>query len=1613
MTASSSLAGSAAATFGTKASSPGRRFLLPLMFTVLGTLGSIASSHAATLTVTSTSDDAADTGSFRYALGAAQAGDTIVFSLPNPSTIELLNGALFVAANVIISGPGASELAINGRQRDSVFFIVSGVTTTISGLTIENGHNGLAGGGIYNHGTLTLSDSVVSGNSVGGYACNLSIGGGIGSFPGASLTVIHSAVTGNVGGYCSFDSYGAGIGDFGGVPTTVIDSVVAGNYFIGDGFGAGISSQGSLTLINSTVSDPGTSDTYDHGPANQGAIYAVFCNCTTGTITNSTVSSINGMALGNSGVMTVTNSTISATGSTTDPNSNDPNYYRRAIYSGGLLTLINSTVSTNAIGIQLSGGRLTMKGTIVTGGQGQNCAFQPGVAPTSSDGYNIDDDGTCNLTQPTDQSNVANAGTYLGPLQNNGGPTRTIALLPGSSAIDAIPASACTDVSGKPLATDQRGIGRPVGAGCDIGAYEVAAANVCAAGQGAPAPCSFTISSSLTIPLGTTLGANPVQVVTQGLPNLDFTLAGTGTTCTAGLVGPAACTVEVNFAPLAPGSRTGAIGLIDDEGNTITTGLLSGIGQGPAIAFGPGVPSPLSVNVVNPRGVAVDAAGDLFVTQLGAASIGGPATGSVIEVPAGAGQQITVAGGLAGPSAVALDGAGNVFVAASGSNAVVKIPYLGNSNYAAPVTVASGLNAPGGIALNAAGDLFIADAGNSRILVVPANGGAQTTVGNGLNQPFGVAVDGVGDVFIADTGNGRIVEVPAGGASQTTIDAGLTAPQALAADAAGNVFIVDSGAGRVIEIPAGCASASCQIAVGGGVPVGIALDAGGDVFVTYSDSGQVVELNRSQAPALSFASTPVGSTSSDSPQSLLVQNIGNQPLNAVAPGLAVTGASFAQVAGAGIYADCSGGFSLTAGALCNLSLSFTPQSAGPLTGSAALTDNTLNEQPSGTQSLSLAGSGTLTTVPNVVGDTLSQAESAITAAGLLTGTITYQSSATVAAGLVISQNPGANTNAYPNAAVNLVVATGAAQVAVPNVMGLSQATATSAITAAGLTVGAITYQSSSTVAVGLVISQNPSANANVSPNSAVNLVVSTGSAQVAVPNVVGLSQAAATSAITGAGLVVGSVTPQSSATVPSGEIISELPAAAASANPGSSVNLVVSMGPTEPQSLDLASVMTLYAFSDVGVKPIDGGLDGYGNAYTALESGNAGAIVEWSGATFTLLGAGVPSAVANTTITLPQNSYSALEILATGVNGGARSQPLIVNYTDNSSDRFVQSFSDWKHPDSYVGESIAQSAPNRVTSTGKTAAGATHIYGYAYPLNGAKTVESLTLPKTANVALLALDLTPAPPVLATTASPTFSPQPGSYGTSTPVTLSSTTPSASIYYTTNGTTPTTSSTLFTGPIDVTITTTINAIAVSKGELNSAPAAGTFSITTTAATPVSLATAFGLYAIAVEGAAALEGGIDTHGDAYAGNLTGTSLTWAGNPYLLGQIGSLSAVSSATIELPPGSYTGISFLGTAVNGSQVQNKKVATTFTINYQDGSSQSFVQSMSDWHAPQSYAGEQIALTTAYKVLASGKLQDGKYNLYGYAFTLDPTRTAVSLTLPENRSIVVLAVDLMP
>jgi len=211
----------------------------------------------------------------------------------------------------------------------------------------------------------------------------------------------------------------------------------------------------------------------------------------------------------------------------------------------------------------------------------------------------------------------------------------------------------------------------------------------------------------------------------------------------------------------------------------------------------------------------------------------------------------------------------------------------------------------------------------------------------------------------------------------------------------------------------------------------------------------------------------------------------------------------------------------------------------------------------------VASSGpAMVAVPNVTGLSESAADAALVAAGLQVGGVTTQGSSTVPSGDVISEGPPAGTQVDVGSAVSLVVSTAPVQVTVPNVVGLSQASATTTITGDTLLVGTVSMNSSSTIAAGDVISESPSAGTSVSPGSSVSLVVSTGPATVAVPNVVNLTLAGATTAVDGAGLVVGSTTSQNSSTVPSGEVISESPAAGSLVVDGSAVNLVISAGAT-------------------------------------------------------------------------------------------------------------------------------------------------------------------------------------------------------------------------------------------------------------------------------------------------------------------------------------------------------------------------------------------------------------------------------------------------------------------
>ena len=123
----------------------------------------------------------------------------------------------------------------------------------------------------------------------------------------------------------------------------------------------------------------------------------------------------------------------------------------------------------------------------------------------------------------------------------------------------------------------------------------------------------------------------------------------------------------------------------------------------------------------------------------------------------------------------------------------------------------------------------------------------------------------------------------------------------------------------------------------------------------------------------------------------------------------------------------------------------------------------------------------------------------------------------------------------------ILFVSGCAKVAVPNLEGLTQDAAATAIAGAKLKVGALTQQTSNTVTFGKVISQDPASGSSVAEGSQVNLVISSGPQMVAVPTVEGLTQDAATTTITGAKLKLGTITQQTSNTVVSGKVISQDP----------------------------------------------------------------------------------------------------------------------------------------------------------------------------------------------------------------------------------------------------------------------------------------------------------------------------------------------------------------------------------------------------------------------------------------------------------------------------------------
>jgi hypothetical protein len=393
----------------------------------------------------------------QLAVDAAGNGDQIVIAAGTYTETVSITKTLSLqgagAAATVLDGGGNGVALTLGSAAPEVRPVVG-----VAGLTVRNGSGNGFAGGIVNYGTLTLAALVVSGNTAG----NFNGAGGIYNAGVATLTGV--TVTQNTG------PVGAGILNAGSL--VLASSVIIGNTanpFFASGNGGGISNSGAATLTNTTVAGniAGTGQngaTSSGGGIESSAALTIRDSTISGnSVTGGTVSGTgSGGGIESSGTLSLTNVTIS--GNTVSGAST---------FGGGLrdntgnATLLNVTFWGNAangsaaVGGGIAGAGAKLKNTLIAASTGGNCG-----GFLVSQGHNLSGDSTCAtaFNKGGDQNGVSDP--KLGPLQDNGGGTQTHALLPYSPAINA------GDNNGCPGA-DQRGVARPQGPLCDIGAYEI------------------------------------------------------------------------------------------------------------------------------------------------------------------------------------------------------------------------------------------------------------------------------------------------------------------------------------------------------------------------------------------------------------------------------------------------------------------------------------------------------------------------------------------------------------------------------------------------------------------------------------------------------------------------------------------------------------------------------------------------------------------------------------------------------------------------------------------------------------------------------------------------------------------------------------------------------------------------------------------------------------------------------------------------------------------------------------------------------------------------------------------------------------------------------------
>ncbi|HEY2055817.1 MAG TPA: fibronectin type III domain-containing protein [Solirubrobacterales bacterium] len=483
---------------------------------------SIAASAGATPVVTVQNGNDAGAGSLREAIKDVDSGGMIVIPA-SVGTISLAS-QLKIERSMTIEGAGAAQTTIDAGPNSRGFFVSGAPTVTIEGVQVANGSLETAGpaasgAGIDQvGGSLTVADSLIVGNKVDTGAAGTSHGGGIAAEAGAtSLTLRNTIVSDNV--IIGQNDRGAGVFVEG--PSLMVEGgSIKGNTSEGqDMFGGGLYFKGtkaSLSHVSITGNEVRTNtDVNVLGEGGGLAIQGGTGNTLEGlTIAGNRVvmnqpgaegdfaTHGGGGVIGGTGTAIV-NTTVSGN-TVTESIKKDGHAYGGGLFTGETVRIVNSTLAANTVNgegeaVTTEGGDLYAVGKVevensifaegaVRGG-GQNCAVAP-AGELISLGGNIDSFIQCGFGAPGDRSSIDPG---VGPLGENGGPVETMALLPGSPAIDAATAAGCP-------ATDARGVLRPAGAACDIGAFEVATPSAVTEAAGDVGPDRAALTGVATNP---------------------------------------------------------------------------------------------------------------------------------------------------------------------------------------------------------------------------------------------------------------------------------------------------------------------------------------------------------------------------------------------------------------------------------------------------------------------------------------------------------------------------------------------------------------------------------------------------------------------------------------------------------------------------------------------------------------------------------------------------------------------------------------------------------------------------------------------------------------------------------------------------------------------------------------------------------------------------------------------------------------------------------------------------------------------------------------------------------------------------------------------------------